>query len=162
MTDTETSAVDLSQRQFDRILIPTDGSPTSHVALETGLEMARLMDSEVTGLYVMDNSAYAAFPGELEWDAIKDMLAQESEAALGAVEEACETHGLPCQVRVREGHPADEILAAAEDHDLIVMGTHGRSGLEHLLLGSVTEKVIRHSTCPVLIVRDEDEDDEDG
>jgi nucleotide-binding universal stress UspA family protein len=153
---------DLSQRQFDRVLIPTDGSHTSKVALETGIEMARLMDSEVTGLYVMDNSAYAAFPGELEWDAIKDMLAQESEAALSEVEDACEQHGLSCQVLVREGHPADEILDTGDDHDLIVMGTHGRSGLEHLLLGSVTEKVIRHAECPVLVVRsEEDERDED-
>jgi nucleotide-binding universal stress UspA family protein len=160
MNETDTETVDLSQRQFDRILIPTDGSQTSLVALETGIEMARLMGSEVTGLYVMDNSAYAAFPGELEWDAIKDMLAQESETALGTVEEACEEHGLPCQVQVREGHPADEILAAGEDHDLIVMGTHGRSGLEHLLLGSVTEKVIRHAGCPVLVVRSDDEDEE--
>lgn len=160
MNETDTDVADLRQRQFDDILIPTDGSKTSQVALETGIEMARLMGSEVTGLYVMDNSAYAAFPGELEWDAIKDMLAQESEAALADVEAACEEHGIACQVQVREGHPADEILSAAEDHDLVVMGTHGRSGLEHLLLGSVTEKVIRHATCPVLVIRSHEDEDE--
>ncbi len=160
MNEIETDDVDLTERQFERILIPTDGSPTSQVALETGIEMARLMDSEVTGLYVMDNSAYAAFPGELEWDAIKDMLAQESEAALREIEEACEEQAIGCKVQVREGHPADEILATSGEHDLVVMGTHGRSGLEHLLLGSVTEKVIRHADCPVLVVRAPDEDDE--
>lgn len=151
---------DLEHRQFERILIPTDGSPTSERALETGLEMARLMDASVTGLYVMDNSAYAAFPGDIEWDQIKDMLAQESDRALAQVEEQCDAHGLQCGVQVREGHPAQEILSASEDHDLVVMGTHGRSGLEHLLLGSVTEKVIRHARCPVLVVRQEDEEED--
>lgn len=146
------------ERRFERILIPTDGSDTSDVALETGIEMARLMGSRVTGLYVMDNSAYAAFPGDLEWDTIKDLMAQESDQALANLEDACKANELECTVQVREGHPAEEILAAAEDHDLIVMGTHGRSGLEHLLLGSVTEKVIRHADCPVLVVRTPEED----
>lgn len=143
---------------FRRILIPTDGSATSEKALEKGIDIARTMDATVTGLYVLDNSAYSAFPGDLEWDQIKDMLARESEHALESVESACEEHGLDCTVKVREGHPAEEIVAESEDHDLVVMGTHGRSGLEHLLLGSVTEKVIRHATVPVLVMRQADED----
>lgn len=145
---------------FQRILIPTDGSPTSRRALEKGIELARTTDATVTGLYVLDNSAYSAFPGDLEWDQIKDMLAQESQRALDEVEDACQEHGLESSVQVREGHPAKEILAVSEEHDLICMGTHGRSGLEHLLLGSVTEKVIRHATVPVLVIRQSDGDEE--
>lgn len=150
---------DDAKTPFERILVPTDGSPTSESALDKGVELARTMDATVTGLYVLDNSAYSAFPGDLEWDQIKDMLAKESEHALDQVEQACEEHGIDCSVQVREGHPAEEIVQASEDHDLIVMGTHGRSGLEHLLLGSVTEKVIRHATVPVLVMRKADEDE---
>lgn len=149
-----------SQAPFQRILIPTDGSHTSELALEKAIEIARTMDATVTGLYVMDNSAYAAFPGDLEWDTIKDMLAKESQQALGNVETACEENGLASSVQVREGHPAQEILDASDEHDLIVMGTHGRSGLEHLLLGSVTEKVIRHAEIPVLVVRSDEESED--
>jgi nucleotide-binding universal stress UspA family protein len=152
--------IDLSQGRFERVLIPTDGSNTSRKALETGLEVARLMGADVTGLYVLDDSAYAAFPGDVEWDTIKDMLAEEAQHALAELEEACDENDISCSVQTREGHPAEEILDVSEEHDLVVMGTHGRSGLEHLLLGSVTEKVIRHAECPVLVIRaDEDEDE---
>ncbi len=144
---------------YQRLLIPTDGSSTSERALEKGIQLGRAMDAHVTGLYVLDNSAYAAFPGDIEWSQIKDMLAQESEKALDMVEEACRQSDLECSVQVREGDPAEEIINASKDHDLIVMGTHGRSGLEHLLLGSVAEKVIRHADKPVLVVR-QDEDTE--
>lgn len=155
---TTEDAIDLSEGRFERILIPTDGSKASRKALETGLGVAKLMDATVTGLYVLDDSAYAAFPGDVEWDTIKDMLAEEAQRALGELEDACEGHGIDCSIQTREGHPAQQILDASEDHDLLVMGTHGRSGLEHLLLGSVTEKVIRHADCPVLVIRGDEEE----
>lgn len=60
-----------------------------------------------------------------------------------------------CEAEVARGQPADAIIQFAQerDVDLIVMGTHGRSGLQHVLLGSVAEKVVRHAPCPVLTVR---------
>ncbi|MDX1610750.1 MAG: universal stress protein [Candidatus Thermoplasmatota archaeon] len=145
--------------RFARILVPTDGSDTSEHALEVALEVAENMGSHVTGLYVMDSSAYAAFPGDLEWESIKAMLEQESKHALSSLEEQCEALGLGCHVEVREGHPAQEIIQASDGHDLVVMGTHGRSGLDHLLMGSVTEKVIRHAPIPVLVVRTPEDED---
>lgn len=153
MTDGE------QNRRFERILVPTDGSQTSQHALQTALDVAATMGSSVTGLYVMDSSAYAAFPGDLEWESIRQMLERESEEALAEVRELCEQQGTSCQAMVREGHPAEEIIEASREHDLVVMGTHGRSGLEHLLMGSVTEKVIRHAPVPVLVVRTPEEED---
>lgn len=126
------------------------------------MEMAAEMGSEVTGLYVMDSSAYAAFPGDLEWESIKQMLEKESEQALASVTSKCEDQGTSCGTLVAEGHPAEEIIKASKDHDLVVMGTHGRSGLEHLLMGSVTEKVIRHAPIPVLVVRTPEDDEDQG
>lgn len=150
---------DSGNRRFERILVPTDGSSTSEHALKVALDVAATMGSSVTGLYVMDSSAYAAFPGDLEWESIRQMLERESEEALAEVRELCEDQGTTCKAMVREGHPAEEIIEASRDHDLVVMGTHGRSGLEHLLMGSVTEKVIRHAPVPVLVVRTPAEDD---
>lgn len=140
-------------QRFQRILIPTDGSPTSEHAVEVALDMAETMGATVTGLYVMDASAYATLPGDVEWGSIREILQKESEETLDTLEERCSTRDLACERDVREGHPAQEIIEASRDHDLVVMGTHGRSGIRHLLMGSVTEKVIRHAPVPVLVVR---------
>lgn len=147
-----------NEGRFERVLVPTDGSETGEHALAVALDLARRLGSRITGLYVVDTSAYAAFPGDLEWETIRELLDKESEAALEALREACEESEVACDLQVREGHPAQVIIESSAEHDLVVMGTHGRSGLEHLLLGSVAEKVIRHAACPVLVVRTPGED----
>ena len=144
--------------RFARMLIPIDGSATSLRALETGVELATAVGSHVTALYVKDASAYAAFPGDLEWEAIGKLLEEESSTVLEGARATCEQHGVPCDLLLADGHPAHEIIEASASFDLVVMGTHGRSGLKHLLMGSVSEKVIRHASCPVLVVRHADDE----
>jgi nucleotide-binding universal stress UspA family protein len=70
-----------------------------------------------------------------------------------AAQDAERRSGVPVLKRSQIGAPYDEIVRAAADFDLVVMGTHGRTGLRHLFLGSVAEKVVRHASCPVLTVR---------
>lgn len=139
---------------YDRILVPTDGSPESEDAIDEAMELAELTDATVVALYVVDTSDYSALP-ESKWSALQEELYAEGEEAVAAVAECGEAAGVEVEELVVEGSPHEVILdtAGEEDCDAIVMGTHGRSGVERFLLGSVTEKVVRHSEIPVLVVR---------
>ncbi|WP_211312322.1 universal stress protein [Halarchaeum salinum] len=139
---------------YDRILVPTDGSPESEDAIDEAMELAELTDATVVALYVVDTSDYSALP-ESKWSALQEELYAEGEEAVAAVAERGEAAGVEVEELVVEGSPNEVILdtASEEDCDAIVMGTHGRSGVERFLLGSVTEKVVRHSEIPVLVVR---------
>jgi nucleotide-binding universal stress UspA family protein len=92
---------------------------------------------------------------ETAWEGIGDMLRDEGESAVADIRQLAEGAGLPVETTVLEGSPSREIVRYAEeqDCDLIVMGTHGRGGIDRLLLGSVAERVVRASEVPVLTVR---------
>lgn len=138
-----------------RILLPTDGSESARPAAREALRFARAFDADVLALYVVDSASFTTLPGEFEWETLRESLEEQGRTALASVSEAAAAAGVRAEVRVAEGHPSEEILRAAAEWsaDLVVMGTHGRSGLAHLLLGSVAERVIRHASCPVLVVR---------
>ncbi len=135
-----------------RILIPTDGSESVKSAVTRGIALARTLNATVTALHVVDASRFATVPG-LEWDALEAALKEEAERALAFVEDIGREAGVEVVAKRADGHPSDVIVNEGRDHDLIVMGTLGRTGLAHLLLGSVAERVIRHAPCPVLVVR---------
>jgi nucleotide-binding universal stress UspA family protein len=138
---------------YRRILVPTDGSDRGHVALDRALDLAKALGADVTGLYVVDETSYMGLPAGFDWQALSTALREEGQRALAEVEERARAAGVRAETRLVEGHPAERIVEAGKDHDLIVMGTLGRSGLAHLLLGSVAERVIRHAPCPVMAVR---------
>lgn len=139
--------------RYERILIPTDGSSESHDLVAHGIDLAQAVGGRVTGFYVLDDTPFASLPGDISWNAVYEMLKEEGRKALADIEAAAGNAKVPCATKMAEGHPADEIIKECADHDLAVMGTHGRSGLDHLLMGSVAEKVTRHAPCPVLIIR---------
>ena len=84
---------------------------------------------------------------------IYQYLNEGADDAVEQVRKKGEAMGVPVRTMVKEGRPGEEIIKASGYHDLIVMGTLGRTGVRHLLLGSVAEKVVRHAACPVLVVR---------
>jgi nucleotide-binding universal stress UspA family protein len=152
----------MPEPRFARILCPVDFSEFSARALDHALRLAEGHESEVTVLYVTPVSAYAALGAEGAYfrtdlpapETLSDArqhLAQFVERRAGPTSRA---HQL-----VREGDPAGQIVVWAEQYhaDLIVMGTHGLSGLRRMLMGSVTEKVLRRAPCPVMSVCHEDE-----
>lgn len=137
---------------YDRILVPTDGSTgTAHVALHA-LELAEKHDATVYAIHIIDSNI-TAYLGDDETAA--ESLDSQAESAVGMIERMADSHGTECETAVREGDPAEAILEYAEDieADLIVAGTHGRSGVKRHLLGSVSERIVRHAECPVLTVR---------
>lgn len=141
---------------YKRILMPTDGSACSQKAITEGLEVARAMGASVTFLYAVENVGSALWispesvPYGLE---LMDDLKKVGQEALEKANLAAQAVGIQTESKLLEGKPVDSILGEAKTHDLIVMGTHGRSGLDRFMLGSVTEAVLHRSEKPVLVLR---------
>lgn len=150
---------------YQRVLVPTDGSPETRSVLEHAAALAVVHGATLHGLYVLNTASYASVSMDASWEGVSDMLRQEGESALETVR-AVAGERVPVETALRSGSPSREIVryAEAEDCDLIVMGTHGRGGIDRLLLGSVAERVVRSASVPVMTVRvgDRDEEDEDG
>jgi nucleotide-binding universal stress UspA family protein len=145
---------------FARILVPTDFSAHSEAALGYARALAKQSGSSLELLHVLEDPF---MPGT--WSAevylpdvptLREQLAADAEGRLAGYRENIHKEGIPIVTTIRSGRPAEIILehAKAAGADLIVMGTHGRSGLSHLFMGSVAERVIRTATCPVLTVRE--------
>ena len=140
---------------YERILVPTDGSDVADAAAAHAVAMAAAVGARLDVLYVVDADAMGLVrPAQLDADEVRTSLSEEGERTAGAVVEAAAEAGVEAETVVRVGAPDEEIGAYAEeaDVDVIVMGTHGRSGLDRVILGSVTERVIRGSKIPVLAV----------
>ena len=147
-------------RDIDRILIPVDFSDCSRAAALRGLELAEQFDSQVEVIHFYELPDYVdaeilVFDGPDE-QPLKDLAHKRAVKALDIfLKELPGGDSDRVTSKVAEGRPADGILqeASAQEDDFIVMGTHGRTGLSHLLLGSVAEKVIRQAEAPVMTVR---------
>jgi len=134
-------------------LIPTDGSEYTKAAVRMGLEIAKASEAEVTALYVVDQTSFINFPTDSTIISVYTLLEKEGEEALEYVKQEAERLGVKVTPRIEEGSPSRKIVELSSEHDLIVMGTLGRTGFSKLLLGSVAERVVRFAKCPVLVVR---------
>lgn len=147
---------------FNRILIPTDGSDAVRPAVEMALDLAKTHDATLHVLFNVDQptSISGTAEGFSGLDNLLDTLEEEGHQITEAIEEQAKDRGIETEIAVRRGNPHDDILTYANEHDveLIVMGTHGRTGVKRALLGSVTEDVVRHSEIPVLTVHQEPEE----
>lgn len=143
---------------YDDILVPTDGSEAAQRAVEHALNLATQYDARLHALYVVDANAYSTL--EAGTDVVLTALEQEGEESVKEVADLGADAGLEVVTEVVTGGIYRSIIDYAEDNsvDLIVMGTHGRSGIDRYLLGSVTEKVVRSSPVPVLTIRAPDEE----
>jgi len=137
-----------------RILIATDGSEPSKVAVAQGLHMAKLLGAKVTALFVVDQIPLQNVPADSTVIfSVHALLESEGKKAVSEVKEVGDGMGVEVTPLVVEGSPAKKVVEMAADFVLVVMGTLGRSGLSKLLIGSVAERVARYAPCSVLIVR---------
>ena len=134
-------------KQIARVLVPIDFSVCSMWALRYAEEMARRFGAEIVLVHVDQSLVLGSELAETRQAAARNEL----EGLVAFFGE----RDIPARSVLRSGGPVEEIMATAEaEHvDLIVMGTHGRTGLTHVLMGSVAESVVRQSSCPVLTVR---------
>ena len=138
-----------------KILVPVDFSDFSQDALKAAAEIAELRHANLTVMHVMvEPQASIPYEVYIDWPKVKNDMKVDAEKLLGEITDKAGINGMTERVLVW-GEPVTVITEAAqnENFDLIVMATHGRTGLTRLFLGSVAEKVIRHSPCPVLVMR---------
>jgi nucleotide-binding universal stress UspA family protein len=146
---------------YERILVPTDGSAGASAALEEAIGLAEQFGATVHSLYVVDITAIQPGTGAGSVDVVESFERMGEETTERAVERAREA-GVDATGSVVSGKPHRAIIDYAEENDvdLVVMGTHGRTGIERYLLGSVTEKTVRAADVPVLTVRAAEDDAE--
>jgi nucleotide-binding universal stress UspA family protein len=142
-----------------RLLVPTDFSATSNIAFSYALDMAVRDGANIHVLHVIDDTKFAAvYPDAVmvEMPGLRERLTADAQKGLEEAIKTCAARNVTATTRVTFGPPASCITAEATGlgSDMIVMGTHGRSGFTHLMLGSVAERVLRTAPCPVLTVRD--------
>lgn len=146
---------------YERILVPTDGSDVAETAIGQALELAEEYGAEVHALYVVDTTSLSLTLGAEQLDRIEqgrfaelEEVKANAEEATGFVAEQATEHGLEVVEHVAAGRPNEKIAEYAETEgiDLVVMGSHGHSGVKRALLGSVTERVLRRTDLPTLVV----------
>ena len=145
--------VGAGELNIKKILIPADGSENTRPAIAQGFALAGVFGAEVTVLCVAD-------PAIMSPSKTPEGSGQSSRVACLKATEFVEREGQRLGVAVQSiiltGIPSEEIVRASADYDLIVMGNVGRTGLAHILLGSVAESTVRQARCPVLVVRAKD------
>ena len=145
-------------RPIRTILVPTDFSDDAERAIHTALQLLAPLEQEARLILIhafnlpIEYTAYGPIPTSIHF--LRD-TGLEAERLLQEKAESLEREGMTVDWVAREGDPAAVIAHAAEERgaDLIAIGTHGRSGLMHLLLGSTAERVVQHAPCPVMTVR---------
>ncbi len=138
---------------YSKILIAVDSSEYSMNAAKKGLELSHQLNAKVALLYVVDTSkALGNIDAGISAEQALIILKKEAEQTLDEL--AAMYNGSSIMKFIPEGIPSKDIIKTAEiwEADLIILGTHGRTGLQHLLVGSVAEHIIRHSKIPVMVV----------
>ena len=144
---------------YKHLLLPTDGSPLSEDAIRRGMRFAHESGARVTSLYAMPAFQVLSYHADMLEDtreAFDNRMRAEAKRALAFAQQAAQQEGLVCEtVSHTSEHPYQAIIQTARDHgcDLIFMASHGRRGIEGLLLGSETQKVLTHSKIAVLVHR---------
>jgi nucleotide-binding universal stress UspA family protein len=146
---------------YDNILVPTDGSETSRVAVDNAVDIAEKYGATIHALYVVDVDATSYGLGTEQVDRIRQghldempEIKNDADEATGYVADVADEHGVEVKEHLRVGEPARAIRKFVDENDIdmVVMGSHGRSGLSRVILGSVAEKVLRRTHLPVLVV----------
>ena len=145
---------------YKNILLPTDGSALSAIAIENGLKFAKAVGAKVTGFYVMLERQPESFedfaPVDAKAPRLDEVTKQEAEKYLKAITDKAQAAGVPCQTHsMKHTSPHQAIIAVATSTgcDLIIMASHGKKGITGELVGSETSRVITHCKIPVLVYR---------
>lgn len=146
---------------YQRILVATDGSDLSNKAVGSAIDLAAKLGAELVALYVVPHYPTSYFEGGIsvspdEVSRTEKKWAEDGQVIVDAVQQAGQAKGVVAKgVILRSGLVAESILSTAQKHncELIVMASHGRKGIQRVLLGSETQQVLTHSSIPVLVLR---------
>ncbi|MDD1659430.1 MAG: universal stress protein [Methanomicrobiales archaeon] len=140
---------------FQSILAAIDGSSKSEAALDVAIGEAKLHGAALHVVYVIETGLFSSIPMDNTWEVIYGLLENQGKDAHLAAAKRAESQGIGITTHLKEGHAGNEILKLARDLgvDLVVLGSHGKSDLDRILLGSVSSFVVGHSTVSTLVVR---------
>ena len=144
---------------FKTILVPTDGSPLSEKAIAAAIEFAKLSGSKIIGVSIAEPYPFSPLAESAmtsDPDVYEDHMRELAQSHVKKIEDAAAIANVRCDTSIALSYnPYEEIIRAAEKFscDAIFMASHGRKGLSKLFLGSETQKVLAHTTLPVLVLR---------
>ncbi|MCA8064242.1 universal stress protein [Burkholderia sp. AU38729] len=147
---------------YTNIMVAVDGSPSSQRALDEGLKVARSYGARLFAVFVVDKSLMITFGGRMDPDALLDEIRRDGASVLRHVERTIAHAAVNGETELLETEIGESVAerlqryVAERSIDLVVVGTHGRRGVRRLFLGSVAERFLRGSSCPVLLVRGSD------
>jgi len=147
----------MQDQVFKKILFPTDFSVASDYAMSYAISMAKRYKAKFFLLHVVDTTYDISgfYIPHISAEKLMQEMEDAAEKKLTNIRSAISRRIKTCEIVVKSGIPHKEILKFAKDKsiDMIIMGTHGKAGLDHLLFGSTTERVLRQASCPVLTIR---------
>jgi nucleotide-binding universal stress UspA family protein len=145
----------LNFKTTQNILIPTDGSDYSLRAAEYGISVAKMLGAQIMIVYVLDEVALEQISGPTEREDVERELKNDGHRYINYVLSLAEKENVKAASLIAKGRPYEQIVHIAKGLkiDLIVMGTYGLRGSDRILIGSVAERVIEYSPCPVLVVK---------
>lgn len=140
---------------FSKILIAVDGSEVSYRALDAALFLSEKLGSKITAIHVMENVPTVYIESQKVLDELLEVRKNESQKILDECSLIATKKGITLTTNLLEGNPASTILefSQSEKYDVIIIGSRGMGKFKELILGSVSSKVIHHSTCPILLIR---------
>jgi len=143
-------------REFGRIIVPVDGSKVSKKAAKKAIFLGKATGIEVEVVHVIEMLYLPSVFGdeiEIPYQNVLELLKQQANRILDDIARMAKKDGVNITKKILEGHPAEEIIKEARSKDLIIIGNKGMTAVERIFLGSVTENVVHHATCPVMIVK---------
>jgi nucleotide-binding universal stress UspA family protein len=140
---------------FNKILVAIDGSEVSKKALGVAIDEANAWSAELHAIYVIETGMLSSIPVDNTLEVIYSLLENEGTDTLEESQNTASKAGVELHTHIAHGHAGNEILKQAEgmNADLIILGSHGKSEVDRLLIGSVTTYVVRHSSITTLVVR---------
>jgi len=140
---------------FANILVAIDGSEASQRAFDRALDIAKLGNTTLHAAYIVETGLFSSLPADNTVEIMYNVLKTEGENVLARVQEQAKTAGVAVKTFLKSGHAGSEIIRLADENkaDLIVVGSHGKSQTDRLLIGSVSTFVVTHSNVSTMVVR---------
>jgi nucleotide-binding universal stress UspA family protein len=140
---------------FQSILAAIDGSKKSGAALDVAMGEAKVHGAALHVVYVIETGLFSSIPMDNTWEVIYGLLENQGKEAQIAAAKQAEARGVGITLHLKEGHAGEEIIRLAREigADLVVLGSHGKSNLDRILLGSVSSFVVSHSPVSTMVVR---------
>jgi nucleotide-binding universal stress UspA family protein len=140
---------------FTNILVAMDGSEASQRALSHAVDLAKLCNAKLHTIYVVETGLFSSLPMEGTVEIMYSVLEKEGDEVMESAKKYAAEKSILVITHMKQGHAGSEILALAEEEksDLIIVGSHGKSNTDRLLIGSVSTFVVTHSTVTTMVVR---------